>query len=185
MSYTDLMKMKKTEGHAIIRRLQAIDSSTYILKMNLTEFRDSVRLYEKEDELWYFQNRKELELFQLEVARRVHNYVASWYSLYYHCKRYRDVLGDEFIEEYKIKFLDFSDGIPEVNFVKVLRNYLQHYNIPPIQTSVEVKNGVVKKTIQLSKQELLDYQGINVEVNNHPQRRWHDVRLKASCLKFI
>jgi hypothetical protein len=93
--------------------------------------------------LWSLQNRPQLEQFQREVTRLLHNFVAAAFSLVDHARRF-------FGKHYKDakSFPDYEDEVkrrftedPLCQFVQGLRNYFIHRKPPNISSTMSLSQG--------------------------------------------
>jgi hypothetical protein len=123
--------------YLIIEQIRHFSSSLEIFKGNYRELKDYVNFHNnpfQSRELFSVSNRHKLFLFQLQVMRLLHNYVASAFSLIDHTRNHYKGLYSknnkfpEYEEEVKNRFID----VPIANFTKELRQYIQHYDLPVI-----------------------------------------------------
>lgn len=178
MSFSLLLKIINSPGYSIKQKLLGIDMLKYFLQMNLNEFDISVKTAIEENDLWYEQNDKYLELHMVEIARRSHNYLSSYYSLYELTQKFRNSIKDEiFSSEYEKKVKEIFDT-QESEFVKNLREYFQHYDIPPIRieiTNVSFGYAKTEKRILLDTGKLLKYERFSTKMKQYIKKNKLDL----------
>ncbi|HAO10224.1 MAG TPA: hypothetical protein DCQ51_03345 [Planktothrix sp. UBA8407] len=110
-----------------------------------------------------YQINKFLEL-KKEISRLLHNYLASWYSIKEHTYAAENSLDNQsLIEEIKKKRMEIFGDNPENTFTQELRNYIQHKDLPLIesQSSINFSLGEqdfdVNHSLHLDTNKLLDY----------------------------
>jgi len=170
MSFSLLVKIINSSGYLINQKLLGLDTLHYFLQRNLGEFDDSVESYIEGEDLWYEQNSKNLELHMLEIARRVHNYISVYYSLFEQTQKFRKELDDKnFDLKYKKKVEEIFNPIESL-LIKHLREYFQHYDIPPIKVKIENESfgyGKDKKIVLLDSGKLLKYERLNAKLKEY------------------
>lgn len=83
--------------------------------------------------------------YRVEATRRLYNYVSSISSLADHTMRLlKDYKGLKFEQKYKNKLLKVTQ-LNEFSFLKDLRNYAAHYQIPPIGYIIGTSKLIGKK----------------------------------------
>lgn len=142
---------------------QNIDTLEYILSANYEEFIDIIDFYE--EELPKRDNRKTLiRKVQYEYQRRLHNYLASYYSLYDQTQNiqsnYLENRGDEYNELLSEHQLD-----PISTFLRRFRVYVHHVELPPLQAverySKREGQPDIQRKILFKRDELLEWDGWN------------------------
>jgi len=116
--------------------------SFYIFEGNYIEFSRTIESYIKsannEEVLGDSEHHINLHISGgREISRRIHNYSAAWLSLVDHTRRVRNKLKDHtsvdvrnFGDEYDIRLAECLKDTFENEFVKDLRNYVQHKEVP-------------------------------------------------------
>jgi hypothetical protein len=99
------------------------------------------------------------QAFYDEAIRLLHNYLAALKTLVEHTRNLmRDYRRSAFAVEYQrlVKVATASGLVP---FMQKLRDYLLHYQIPPVGTRVEVDNrtGTAKVTVYLNRDAALAF----------------------------
>ncbi len=121
-------------------------------------------------DLWNVKNRPELDNFQIQVVRYLHNFVAAAKSLVDHSRRfYQDNYQStgqfaDYKTELKVKFAEN----PLAQFVNCLRQFCQHYEAPPIgcQFHYDVTSGASNR-IFLEKGMLQQFSGWNLPAKEY------------------
>jgi len=116
--------------------------SFYILEGNYLEFKRTIERYMEaanSDEFLH-DSKKYMNLHIAggrEIGRLIHNYVAAWLSLVDHTRRIHEKLKDHnssdiqvFANEYEIRLTEHLKDTLENVFVKDLRRYVQHKEVP-------------------------------------------------------
>ena len=170
MSFELLIKIINSQGYIVREQLNSIDTLCYFLEMNLREFDASLEHWVEGADLWYEKNAQNLEFHMLEIARRCHNYITAFYSLLGRTRRFRDKLEeDSFLIEYEKRRKKYFGNVESL-LIQNLREYFQHYDIPPIRVViVEQSLGYErdKKNIFLDSEKLLKYERLNAELKKY------------------
>ena len=132
------------KGAEVDRQLRRLSTSVYVYMENKNELEHMLKALSHPDslELRAVKNRDKHHKVLRDVVRRLHNVVAAVKTLVDHSRRIVNDLSvsDTFMEQYSLKVSE-SFGIPEHTFVQKLRNYVLHYNLPPIVDTVHWKVG--------------------------------------------
>lgn len=116
----ELMKTHKhSEGRKIVRKLFCVQKTTDIVVDNFYE-------------LWeYFEESetrsKKDEDFKTEFSRRLHNYLASVYTMIEHMQAFKNTVNDEEISKQYSDELERRDLKEKSEIVTGLRKFFQHY----------------------------------------------------------
>lgn len=137
--------LQESATYQLLMDLFALDNSLYILAQNhlsLRSFLTEVLNDPKHDSLFLPANREFLHEPSLEIARRIHNFVAAAMSLRDHTrtifhKYYED--NDRF-PEYTDRSRSVFATDPIAQFVLGLREYCQHYRSPGIAFTTRVSD---------------------------------------------
>jgi hypothetical protein len=152
-------KRDTLEGSKLYKMLLNLATTHYAVNRNYEELSAAIKSYEGNIEIWDIRNRDKLNSFLREIARLLHNYLSSTFSLIRHTSKLCGDLGSkEFRKEYDKKVTDFnSNGC--VYFIRDLRNFSQHVGIPPPAASVSPVSGNsgFKSRIILTKKTLLKW----------------------------
>ncbi len=170
MSFELLIKIINSKGYIIREQLNSIDTLSYFLEMNLQEFDASVNQCIEGEDLWYEKNAQDLEFHMLEIERRCHNYITAFYSLLGCTRRFRDKLKDNsFFIEYENEKNKYFENVESL-LIRNLREYFQHYDIPPIMVVIKEQFFGYerdKKNIFLDSGKLLKYERLNAELKKY------------------
>ena len=156
----ELLQMPEWNRLSVIRQFSL---SVEIFKGNAAEISNLLEKAQTDPEvfkLWALENRLQLDIFEYKIARLLHNYVASAFSLVDHTRRfyekYYKLDGNfrDYEEEVKQRFADD----PLCQFVQGLRNYFIHKKVPSLVNKLTlVRGGEASHTVFLLKRELLDF----------------------------
>jgi len=162
----DIQKeLYETEQYKRISYLQDLKNCLEIFYRNseslekLMEFGSDPK---KARKMFYLENKREYQNFMFELSRRIHNYVASSYTLisvtHNVIKRYKKEGEVKFFAEFEMKKDDLSKQ-PVYELIYYLRQYYQHLNIPYLGSSYSVDNVVGQETINfsLNRREIIGY----------------------------
>jgi len=162
----DIQKeLYETEQYKRISYLQDLKNCLEIFYRNseslgkLIEFGSNP---EKAREMFEMKNRIKYQNFMFELSRRIHNYVASSYTLisvtHNVIKRYKKKGEVKFFAEFELKQDELSKK-PVYELIYYLRQYYQHLNIPYLGSRYSVDNVEGQETISftLDKREILEY----------------------------
>lgn len=126
--------------------LLGLQESYYTLEHNFVLLLKAQTEYMKDQSLCHLIDMAKYRIFMRNFSRLLHNYLASFYSLFEHAKAIsNNVTTVGFERDYKKKKEVFN--AEEVNaFVRDLRNFAQHKKLPPVGTGVDLMfthDGVV------------------------------------------
>jgi hypothetical protein len=150
----------------LLQKIQTFQLSLEVFEGNYRDLRrllDWQSQHPDAQELWHLRNRHLLEAFQKEVARLLHNFVAGAASLIDHTRlHHRELYADsgqlpEYDAEVSARFLNN----PLANFIKGLRQYCQHYRVPPLvaRMSYSAEPPSSSSTVLLDKKKLMEFSG--------------------------
>jgi hypothetical protein len=129
--------------YEIRQQLLAFNTSIYIFDKNFKELHrliDFLLNHPEAEMLLAERNKDRLREVQIDIIRRLHNFVAASLSLIDHTRRLYNKLyadSDQF-PEYQTKVDSEFKVDPLSQFVKCLRQYCQHYKAPDIGIKVTV-----------------------------------------------
>jgi hypothetical protein len=115
--------------------------SFYIFEGNYIEFKKTIEAYVEaanSDHFLFSDNQVDLHVNGgREIGRLIHNYAAAWLSLVDHTRRIHRRLAKhseenirDFSGEYEVRLITYLRDTFENIFVKDLRNYVQHKEVP-------------------------------------------------------
>ena len=147
-----------------IRRIHVQQLNFFIFQRNTEELRELLRFHsdvkENFDILWHEENREKQYALQREIGRLLHNFTVAAMSLVDVTRRLYKRYGSELFPDYQARLdTDFvTDSLSR--FVKDLRNYVAHYEAPPIVSVLNFSFGEeqsLESQIALPTQTLLKY----------------------------
>jgi len=163
-----LDKFEALKGTKIMNDLIHLQTSHYIVINNYRDLIKSIDSFEKDITIMFRDNYGKFILAMREITRRLHNYLASIKSLIDHTSRFRKELDNSKIEEEFKKEIQRLTRNKCTAFVKLFRNYIQHYTLPIVAAHLRVeKIDLVKPdfeenlTIYLDKEKLLKWDNWN------------------------
>lgn len=173
---TILQMMRDIEalpGRKLELKLRELEFSVFTLEGNYRDFRqiiEGISSHPRAHELLLLRNQNQLSEYLMYIGRLLHNFVAAVYSLVEHTYKLYDKLNvgpnklgiepkpfPAFKERLAAEFAEDS----LCQFVKELRQYCQHYQLPAVSLMLSIVpgTGTETKTIHLSKTTLLDFDG--------------------------
>jgi hypothetical protein len=131
------------------------------------------------------KKRPELQFFQLQIVRLLHNFVASAKSLVDHSRRfYQDNYKSngqfkDYEEQVKIQFAEN----PLAQFVNCFRQYCQHYEPPPIGSKLNILSEN-PHAVFLTKKKLLKFDKWNAPAKTFLQNAQDQIDLYDIVLQY-
>ena len=132
-----------------IQRIQLQQSSYFIFQRNADELRKILNFHSDVEEnmaLWDVNNRDPLSFLQLEVGRLLHNFASSAAGLIDVTRRFYEKYDVNEFPDYLTRVDSEFKTNPLSRFVKDLRNYAVHVEVPPI--SSELSGIGINSTLQ-------------------------------------
>lgn len=158
-SFRDLLaELDETQGTELVEELRGLKTSIYTFNRNfedITELDDW--FHDQGFEIQKMKHRGQLEEFQQEYLRRLHNYISAVYSLIKHTQRINGKYGtEEFGEEYTSE-LDERELILRGEFLRQLRHYIQKRKLPSIEATLIEQEDGVRYGIVVQKDEMMEW----------------------------
>ena len=161
--------VKELRDSAEQKRLDQVNhfqASVLVFDTNFKELKDTLLFHNdhrQSQSLWKVENRQLLHAYQLNVTRLLHNFVASAQSLidhtrFFYRKLYEpDNLFPDYQEEIRKRFLKHTLSC----FIKDLRQYAQHYQVPSLSSSLRYERGKpdFEVSMNMDKNDLLEFSG--------------------------
>ncbi len=143
--------IEQSKGKDIHLRLRGLNHTKEILNRNYFWLLQLNKFIPQHIEILHLENRNKLYDFQIELARHLHNYLASVKSLVDHTRvlKRKLNLSSEFellYEEQRKLFL----GTDVIIFIQQLREFTQHYELLPSGIEVHVSDDGNSETIILT-----------------------------------
>lgn len=89
------------------------------------------------------------EQYEHTLLREFHNYIAASFSLIDHSRRFiKEYMGSDFSKEYDARRNVIADT-PEHCFLKDIRNYVIHRDIPPLGFSLHIHDDMNSETFMV------------------------------------
>ncbi|PIQ80573.1 MAG: hypothetical protein COV78_04820 [Candidatus Pacebacteria bacterium CG11_big_fil_rev_8_21_14_0_20_34_55] len=173
---TDLIdlhkKIQDCEGYKIHQKLRSLNNTEQIFYGNFVELHSIDKYIKEHPEIIYVKNRDKTDKFQIELARRMHNYLASVKSLVDHTRRLKKHFNfsKKNNDNYDLKREELL-GKSEFYFVQQLREYVQHVELLPtgFEFRIDRKDGKDSEliTLILFKEGLIGYDGWKSESRSY------------------
>lgn len=158
------------------QQLLSFNTSIYILDQNFAELQMLIDFLVNNPEghlLTAASNQDRLRQVQIDIIRRLHNFVAAAQSLVDHTRRFYDKLygSSNLFPDYQAQVNQVFVTDPLSQFVQRLRQYCQHYKAPDIGIEVSVtqsEDGFIEtRTIFLPLEDLKDFDGWNAAAKKY------------------
>jgi hypothetical protein len=158
-------RTNKARGTAVRLQMEGLGRSIAMLETNaaeLTEWLDAFADTRVQIVLWNEDNDGLLDMFLTDIARRLHNYVASVMSLVEHNRR---TIREQYAEDdslrkaYQGRVME-SFGTGEVAFMQDLRDFTLHYELPPLSARFSMgRDQPTRSEILLDRDRLRTFSG--------------------------
>jgi hypothetical protein len=151
---------------------------------------DIISIYEKDPELAFLRNQQKLNEITLEILRLFHNYSASSFTLIRHSSVFKNSLKNENVSKFYDNELEKLNSVEVVEFMKNLRNYVQHYTFPVSSRQVSIKmiNGTsnyeMEQKISLSLPTLLAWDGWRSKGKAYLKQFNEDIEIRLFCKEY-
>lgn len=161
-------QIETSPGEIILNEISLIQYSLRLVARNRDELVRVLSALESPKAIpliWDVKKRNELQAGMEEVARTLHNFLSSAFSLVDHARNHTRRLyqGTEFAKEIQAEIDSRFIKDPDHNIADDLRNYVLHVRFPPVTANlhVEGQNSEPESTFQLSVAEMLKWDGWN------------------------
>ena len=180
-----------SNAYKISNQLETLKRNFFIFNRNHTELNKVLNLTKNEKKmlkLWDLKNRNQLGLVLNELARLLHNYLASAKTLI----SYTRVLikhwykNTEFLNEYNEEVKNRFDNNPLAKCIEKLRDYCLHYSLPitnanfkftPIEGTHNVKS--IDFSFSLVKESLLFWDGWKTKARDFLNNSDEDINIES------
>jgi hypothetical protein len=154
-----IKRIKESEGERVSCKIEELHATFFIFSANREQLLTAIRAFEHPTNmstLWSVENRPALRHFHKEIARLLHNYLASAATLIDHTRIFvRDLYqGQPFYEEYQEKRDDTFKTSQLAGFIMGLRNWMLHKGLAPTVARLSGTTTSPLSTIVLSHEEL-------------------------------
>jgi len=131
-----IRRIKECEGEKISHKIEELHATFFIFSENRKQLLTAISAFEHPPNIttiWKVENRLALRRFHEEIARLLHNYLASAATLIDHTRIFAHDLHQDkpFHEEYKNKIADTFKTSELAGFIKGLRNWMLHKELAP------------------------------------------------------
>ena len=134
-------QIEACSGNRVVRDLRVFNVSYYTFVTNHKQLKKAIQAFtdpDKVPEIWSVKNRRKLKVYQFEISRLLHNFLAAAISLTEHAKK----LVTEKEKGLRKKYLDkkkefLEQPLPE--FVDQLRHYALHKRLPFLTSNVKME----------------------------------------------
>lgn len=156
-SFRDLLaKLDDTQGTELVEEIRGLKTSLYTLNGNfedITELDDW--FHDQGFEIQKMKHRGQLEEFQQEYLRRLHNYISAVYSLIKHTQRINGKYGSEELKKEYTSELGERNLIRSGEFLRQLRHYIQKRKLPSIEATLIEEEDGIRYGIVVQKDEMM------------------------------
>jgi len=164
--YVQLRKeLENMPGYHVILENHRLTNSIYIFDKNYEELAELLNFMEHDqraEELLSLHGHKQLYSIDIELLRRLHNFVAGAKSLIDHTRRIYNkyYLKSNSFPEYKKTIQEYFANDPLSQFIQDLREYCQHYRAPALIYVTHYINGTNEEIREVALQ-LVDLTSFN------------------------
>jgi hypothetical protein len=176
-THSELISMPEFKLRA---QIESINIPIYIFDQNYAELKTLLDFFidnPKSIPLTFQRNRDKLDKVQLDILRRLHNFVEASVTLINHTRNYYNDLygGSDSFPDYQSKVKTEFENDPLSQFIKGLRQYCQHYYSPNIvveETFFRNLDGsdAIKKSVVLFKEKLMEFDGWNATAKKYLEK---------------
>lgn len=183
--------IEKSPGERIVREIEAVKSSLRLVKRNYDELIKTLRTLEREDVipiLWNIENRSVQREAREVVTTKLHNFLASAFSLVDHFRRHRLHLyaNHSFNEEIEFSLHNMVLSHYHHRIAQGLRGYCLHYSLAPVSSSLRFwKDQSVQSAYRINRQELLKWDGWTSGSSKVIGRMTDDIRLLEFATEYF
>jgi hypothetical protein len=129
-------QIESSQGWKIEMGIRDVERSRYIFMVNYNHLKKALEVFNSDVglKLWDIRNRDKMDLFQMEIIRMFHNYLASVKSLVDHTRNIvKEIHGNnEYSKEYHEKIEELFVNSKLSRFLQEFRNFILHNGIPII-----------------------------------------------------
>jgi hypothetical protein len=141
-----MKQIKECEGERVVWKMKGLQVTYFIFSENRTQLLNAVNAFEHQDntsQLWAVENRRVLRHFHKEIARLLHNFLASAATLIDHSRIFvNDVYEDgPFYQEYQANMEEVFARSELAAFIKGLRNWMVHKGLVPLVACLSGKDS--------------------------------------------
>lgn len=138
-------ELENSEGAQISRKLRQLGISYNVFFSNYSDLKRALELFRRPDIaflIWLPHNRETIDVYQRDVIRLLHNFVAGAKTLVEHSRNTIRELCEktDFWEEYQDRVMNTFANEPVIKFVEELRNYALHKNLPYTTATFHMTN---------------------------------------------
>lgn len=126
-----------------MRKIQELGNTRYIFVSNDRQLMQALAAFREPRAVLLWNDHDSMEMYQLEIVRLLHNYLASSNTLVDHTRVLVEDLyrKTDFWKEYEAKKKEIFVDSQLAQFVKRLRNYMLHSVLPFTSTTMRFKKG--------------------------------------------
>lgn len=179
-----MQRIRASEGERVFWRIEALAATLFVFGENRLELVKRLRQVENPGNRARFfsmRNRETLRLFQLDIMRLMHNFLASAFTLKDHSNVLaRELLsGQSFNREYQQKVVELFSDCTLARFVQGLRNWMTHKGLLPVvvRLSATGENGGPASSVVLRIDDLKAWNGWHSRAREHLANMTSDPRL--------
>lgn len=156
-------KLLEHKGRIIESKINSLKDSVSVLSFNFNNFECFIKQFQEDPQIYniFFDDNycKEKEQFKIKCSAFILNFLSSASNWFEHARKITaDLLPNSpLIEKYKDLIKKFFNN-NDTYFIKDLRNYLFHFQLPFIGYQLDIKSkDDITNNIFLDKKELLKY----------------------------
>jgi len=156
-----MRRIKESEGERVYWKMEALSATFFVFAENRLELVRRLRELENPEnrsKVFGVRNREVLRLFQRDITRLLHNFLAAVYTLKEHTRNLTRELydGRPFNAEYERKTTALFSDSAFARFVQDLRRWMVHEGLLPVEVRLydTGKNGELVSSVVLNADDL-------------------------------
>lgn len=190
-NWTDFHRqLQKSPGARIFHALLNWADSQYAVNANCQELLDLIKSYKRDLSIWKDPSR--IQSFLKEFLRRLHNYLASIYSLVQHTEVFIGHLKNEEAEKrFEVEKEELEKKHRCARFMRDLRAYMQHYRLPIVSATLgfrvtDPKNRkvVFEQKLLLNKNDMLKWTRWSRQSKEYLRKYSREVDMELAIIEY-
>lgn len=190
-NWTDFcLQLQKSPGATIFYTLLNWAHSQYAVNANCQELLDLIKSYKRDLSIWKDPSR--IQGFRKEFLRRLHNYLASIYSLVQHTEVFIGHLKSEEVGKcFELEKEELEEKHSCARFMRDLRTYMQHYQLPIVSATLgfrvtDPKNRkvVFQQKLLLKKNDMLKWTRWSRQSKEYLRKYSREVDMEVAIIEY-
>lgn len=182
--------MQTLNGFKLLQEIDLLKLTLNAFYGNFTQLNKLIDIFENDPEIWSLQNRQKRDALCMEILRSFHNYSSSVSSRIDHMRNFKRKLNNQSINIFCKNEVKKLTTFEVVVFMKDLRNYIQHNELPFTKVTLSVKLIEEKNLyswepkLLLDRCKLLEWAGWKSKPKEYLNSYNNDIDLKLCCKEY-